>query len=78
MFAGDRWVGVPSDPSVSGLFGLHSFFFLTAIIGLYSMHRLRMVHEAREVDGHVVIAHLVAQAKKAVRHVSKSVGSRRL
>ncbi|HTY23955.1 MAG TPA: MFS transporter [Desulfomonilaceae bacterium] len=63
---------------ISGLFGLHSLFFLTAVIGLYSMHRLRAVHEAGEVDGHVVIAHLAAQARKAVWHVSNAVGSRRL
>ena len=39
---------------ISSLFGLHSLFFLTAIIGLYAMLRLRAVHEEGEVEGHVV------------------------
>ncbi len=49
----------------SSLFGLHSLFFLTAIIGLYAMHRLRAVREEGEVEGHVVVAHLAAGARKA-------------
>ena len=54
---------------ISSLLGLHSLFFLTAIIGLYAMHRLRAVHEKGEVEGHAVVAHLLTEAREAVRHI---------
>ena len=63
---------------ISSLLGIHTLFFLTAIIGLYAMHRLRTFHEEREVEGKVVVAHLLAEARKAVRHISKDAGHRYL
>ncbi|MGB6068049.1 MAG: MFS transporter [Desulfomonilaceae bacterium] len=57
---------------ISSLLGLHSLFFLTAIIGLYAMHRLRAVHEKGEVERHVVVAHLLTEARKAVWHISSA------
>jgi MFS family permease len=68
------FLGLP----ISSLLGLHSLFFLTAIIGLYAMHRLRTFHEEREVEGKVVVAHLLADARKAVRHISNVAGHRDL
>ena len=56
---------------ISSLFGLHSLFFLTAIIGLYAMHRLRAVHEEGEVRGQVVVAYLAAEARKVVRRMTR-------
>jgi len=63
---------------ISGLFGLHSLFFLTAIIGLYAMRRLRVVREEGEVQGQVVLAYLATEARKAVRRISNTVGLRHL
>ncbi|HTY21496.1 MAG TPA: MFS transporter [Desulfomonilaceae bacterium] len=63
---------------ISSLLGLHSLFFLTAIIGLYAIHRLRAVHEKGEVEGHVIVAHLLTEAGKAVRHIFSAARLRRL
>ena len=65
-------LGVP----ISGLFGIHSLFLITAIIGFYAMHRLRAVHEEHEVEGRVVVAHLLAEVRKAVRQISRAPGLR--
>jgi len=62
-------VGASFAASISGLFGIHTLFLITGIIGFYAMRRLRAVHEENEVEGRVVVAHLVAQAGNAVRHV---------
>jgi MFS family permease len=60
------------------LTGLHSLFYLTAIIGLYSMRCLRTVHEEGEVKGRIVVTHLLAEARKAVRSLFTSSRVRRL
>ena len=62
----------------SHLLGLHSLFFLTAIICWYTMRRLRTVREEGEVGGRIVVAHLLAEAKKAVRRLFASAGVRHL
>ena len=54
----------------SSLFGLHVLFFLTAIIGLYAMHRLRVVRDEGEVEGQIVVAYLAAGARKAVQRMT--------
>ncbi len=53
----------------SHLLGLHSLFFLTAIVGIYAMHWLRAVHEEGEVGGRTVITYLLAEGRNAIRHV---------
>ncbi len=68
------YLGVP----ISSLFGIHSLFFITAIVGFCAMRRLRAVHEEHEVEGRVVVAHLLAEARKAVRHISNVAGRRDL
>ncbi len=62
--------------SISGLLGIHSLFLITAIIGFFAMHLLRAVHEEREVDGRVVVAHLLGQARNAVGQISGARGLR--
>ncbi len=69
-------IGSFLDLAFSPLLGLHSLFFLTAIIGLYSMRRLRTVHEEGEVKGQIVVAHFLSEARKAVRRLFTSAGIR--
>ena len=71
-------IGAYLDLAFSHLLGLHSLFFLTVIIGLYSMRRLRTVHEEGEVEGRIVVAHFVSEARKAVRRLFTSAGIRHL
>ena len=71
-------IGAFFDLAFSHLLGLHSLFFLTAIIGLYAMHSLRAVHEQGEVEGRVVVTHLLKEGRKAVRRVFTSGGIRHL
>ena len=70
--------GAYLDLAFSHLLGLHSLFYLTAIIGLYSMRRLRTVHEEGEVKGQIVVAYLWAETGKAVRRLFTSSRVRRL
>jgi MFS family permease len=62
----------------SGLLGLHALFFLTAMLGLYAIHRLRAVREGGEVQGQVVVAYLATEVRKAIRRISNTVGLRHL
>jgi len=57
----------------SGLLGIHVLFFLTAMLGLYAIHCLRAVHEEGEVQGQVVIAYLLADAREVLRHITNTV-----
>ena len=57
----------------SGLLGIHVLFFVTAILGLYAIHRLRAVHEEGEIQGQIVIAYLAADAREVLRHITKIV-----
>ena len=66
-----RNVGSSLGVPISGLFGIYSLFLITAIIGFYAMHRLRAVHEEHEVEGRVVVAHLLAELRKSVRQISR-------
>jgi MFS family permease len=70
--------GAYLDLAFSHLLGLHSLFYLTAIVGLYSMRRLRTVHEEGEVKGQIVVAYLWAETGKAVRRLFTSSRVRRL
>jgi len=71
-------IGAFFDLAFSHFLELHSLFILTAIIGLYAMHSLRAVHERGEVEGRIVVAHLLEEGRKAVRHVFTSGGIRHL
>ena len=70
--------GAYLDLAFSHLLGLHSLFYLTAIVALYSMRRLRTVHEEGEVKGQIVVAYLLAETRKAVRRLFTSSRVRRL
>ncbi|MGB6063729.1 MAG: MFS transporter [Desulfomonilaceae bacterium] len=61
------------DLSSFGLHGLHFIFFFTAILGLYALHRLRVVHEEGEVNGQVVIAYFTAEAAKVINRASSKL-----
>lgn len=53
------------------------FFFLSAaVIGLYSVHRLALVHEVGEVQERVVLQELLLEAKRTVRNLSTVAGLR--
>ncbi len=58
--------------------GLDFLFLIAVVFGLYAMHRLLAVREEGEVEEEVVIAHVAAEARKAVRHVSNVAGLRHL
>ena len=60
----------------SGLLGIHVLFFLTAILGLYAIRRLRAVHEEGEVQGQVV-TYLAAEARGGFRHAINTLRLRR-
>ena len=64
--------GALLELAFSHLLGVQTLFFLTAIIGLYSMRRLRKVHEEGEVEAKIVVAHLWAEARKDGRSVFSS------
>jgi MFS family permease len=58
--------------------GLDFVFILAVIVGLYAMHRLLAVREEGEVEEGVVVAHLVAEARRTMRHISNIDGLRQL
>jgi MFS family permease len=60
----------------SGLLGVHVLFFLTAVLGLYAIHRLRRVHEEGEVQWKVVVASLAAEAGEVFRNIPNTVRRR--
>ncbi len=62
----------------SGLLGIHVLFFLTAVLGLYAIHRLRAVHEKGEVQEKVVVAYLAADAREVFRNMINTVRLRHL
>jgi MFS family permease len=53
----------------SGLKGLDILFFLTAILGLYAMRRLRVVHEEGEIGAWVILSHLATKIRSAARRI---------
>ena len=50
------------------------FFFFAFLIGLYSIHRLAMVKEGKEVEKKVVINKLFAEVKRPVRNFATAGG----
>ena len=72
-----RCVRCQAVPAVD-LRGLDFLFMIAVVFGLYAMHRLLAVREEGEVEEGVVMAHIAAEARKAVRHVSNIAGLRHL
>lgn len=58
--------------------GLDFLFVISVIFGLYALHRLLAVREEGEVEEGIVVAELVAEVRKVVRHVSNVAGLRSL
>ncbi len=64
-------------PTLS-LQGWDFFFFLAAIIGLYSMHRLAMIREEGQVDEKIVMRELLGQVRSQVRTLTSIEGIRQM
>ena len=69
--------GMYDLPTLS-LQGWDFFFFLSAIIGLYSMHRLAMIREEGQVDEKVVMRELLNQMRSQVRTMTSVEGIRQM
>lgn len=52
------------------------FFVLSALIGLYSLHRLSAVQEPGAVEGREVVHHIFSSARRTLRNVSSVAGLR--
>lgn len=52
------------------------FFLLSALIGLYTLHRLASVQEAGAVDRREVMQHIWSSARRTLRNVSSVAGLR--
>ncbi|MEQ8763268.1 MAG: MFS transporter [Planctomycetota bacterium] len=60
------------------LVGLDFVFLLSALLGLYAMHRLLAVREEGEVRRIAVLGELQGEVRRALRHVSNVAGLRNL
>lgn len=69
--------GVYDLPTLS-LQGWDFFFFLSSIIGLYSMHRLAMIQEEGQVDEKIVMRELLGQVRTQVRTMTSIEGIRQM
>jgi MFS family permease len=52
------------------------FFLISAVVGLYSLHRLSFVHEAGEVPRREMLQHVLNVARRGVRNASTVAGLR--
>jgi MFS family permease len=52
------------------------FFLISAVVGLYSLHRLSVVHEAGEVPRREMLQHVLNVARRGVRNASTVAGLR--
>jgi MFS family permease len=52
------------------------FFVLSALIGLYSLHRLSTVREPGSVEGREVVHHIFTSARRSLRNASSVAGLR--
>lgn len=59
-----------------GLSHWEFFFVLSAVIGLYSLHRLSVIEEPGAVDRREVVQHIFSSARRTLRNVSSVAGLR--
>lgn len=52
------------------------FFILSALMGLYSLHRLSVVQEPGSVEGREVVHHIFSSARRTLRNASSVAGLR--
>jgi MFS family permease len=74
------WAGAERDVTVE-LLKLHSwtfFFALTCILGMYSLHRLSLVHEQAGTADPLLLKDLVAEARRSLRSLSSAAGLLRI
>jgi MFS family permease len=72
-----------SPTGTAELFGMQVdhwefFFLLSAVLGLYALHRLSIVAEPGSVKGREVITHVVESARYGLRNVSSVAGVRQV
>jgi MFS family permease len=70
-----------SPQGVEELFGVvvthwEFFFLLSALIGLYTLHRLSAVQEAGSVERREVVQHIWSAARRSLRNISSVAGLR--
>ena len=54
------------------------FFIFATLVGLFSLHRLRMVREEGEVEERVILQELMLDARRSIRNLSTVPGLRAL
>lgn len=52
------------------------FFLISALLGLYTLHRLTVIEESGTIAGREVVGHVVVTAGRALRNVSTVAGMR--
>ncbi len=73
-----QWI---SPSGANELFGLafshwEFFFLLSALLGLYALHRLTVLEETGSVESGVVVGHIVDSARRTLRNASSVAGLR--
>lgn len=73
-----NWVSPNGIDQLLGLTFSHweFFFLLSALLGLYSLHRLAAIEEPGAVGGKQVVQHIFASARRTLRNASSVAGLR--
>jgi MFS family permease len=73
-----EWVGPGGTNPLVGLVFTHweFFFLLSALLGLYTLHRLTSVDEPGSVEGREVVGHVWNTARRTLRNASSVAGLR--
>ena len=73
-----EWASPEGVSQIVGLSFTHwEFFFLLApLLGLYTLHRLSVVHEPGAVEGREVVQHIWSSARRTLRNASSVAGLR--
>lgn len=73
-----EWVSPSGTNALFGLVFTHweFFFLLSALLGLYTLHRLTIVQEPGAVEGREVVGHVWTSARRTLRNASSVAGLR--
>jgi MFS family permease len=73
-----EWVSPSGTNALFGLVFTHweFFFLLSALLGLYTLHRLTAIEERGAVEGREVVGHVWTSARRTLRNASSVAGLR--
>jgi len=73
-----EWVSPSGTNALFGLVFTHweFFFLLSALLGLYTLHRLTAIQEPGAVEGREVVGHVWTSARRTLRNASSVAGLR--